>query len=122
MIALGLGLTSYKNVVLGFPLLPGVSEDVWTIESKISLKPLPEGPVEVLLTLPEPDAGWVSLADHFASSGLNFSVIEQNGHRQAQWTRETLERTPTLFYKKQVYRMQDGDLTDRDVPTVTQPH
>jgi len=122
MITLGLGLTLYKNVVLGFPLLPGVSEDVWTIETKISLKPLHEGPVEVVLTLPEPDAGWVSLDDHFASSGFNFTVIEQNGHRQAQWTRETLERTTTLFYKKQVYRMQDEDLTDRVVPTITPPN
>jgi len=61
MIVLGLGLTLYKNLVLGFPLLPGVSEDVWTIESKISLKPLREGPVDVVLALPEPDAGWVSL-------------------------------------------------------------
>lgn len=122
MIVLGLGLTLYKNIVLGFPLLPGVSEDVWTIESKISLKPLREGPVDVVLALPKPDAGWVSLDDHFASSGFNFSVTEKNGDRQAHWTRETMERTTTLFYKTQVYRMQDGDLTDRVVPKVAPPN
>jgi hypothetical protein len=122
MIVIGLGLTLYKNLALGFPLLPGVSEDVWTIESKISLKPVRGGAVEVVLALPEPDAGWVSLDDHFASSGFHFSVKEKNGHRHAHWTRETMERATTLFYKTQVYRMQDGGLTDRLVPKLVQPN
>ena len=121
MILLGLGLTLYKNIVLGFPLLPGIREDVWTIESKINLKPLHEGPVQIALTLPEDAAGWVSLDDHFASSGFNFSVTEQNGHRRAHWTRETMERATTLFYKKQVYRMRDRSLTDQVVPSVEPP-
>jgi len=122
MIVLGLGLTLYKNVVLGFPLLPGVSEDVWTIESKIKLKPLHEGVVDVVLTLPEEGTGWVSLDDHFASSGFNFSAIEKDGHRQAHWSRETMERTTTLLFKTQVYLMQGADLTDRVVPKVIPPN
>ena len=112
----------YKNIALGFPLLPGVSEDVWTIESKISLKPVRGGAVEVVLALPEPDAGWVSLDDHFASSGFHFSVKEQNGHRRAHWTRESMERATTLFYKTQVYRMKEVDLRDRVVPKLEPPY
>ena len=32
----GLGLTPYKNVVLGFPLLPGNQQPVWTIEAEVN--------------------------------------------------------------------------------------
>ena len=48
LVLVGLGLTLYKATVLGFPLIPGESRDVWTIEGKISFKP-GEGPVEVEL-------------------------------------------------------------------------
>jgi len=53
LIALGLGLTLYKKIELGFPLLPGQRQAVWTLESKISFKPV-GGPVEISLALPEP--------------------------------------------------------------------
>ncbi|MEM8662455.1 MAG: UUP1 family membrane protein, partial [Pseudomonadota bacterium] len=53
---LGVGLTLYKVVALGFPLFPGEYREVWTIESKINFSPS-EGPIEVDLTLPENLAG-----------------------------------------------------------------
>ena len=36
LIGLGLGLTLYKAISLGFPLLPGEYRVVWTLESKIN--------------------------------------------------------------------------------------
>jgi hypothetical protein len=61
---LGVGLTLYKVFSLGFPLLPGEYREVWTIESKINLKPT-NGPVQVDLKLPESVAGWVILEESF---------------------------------------------------------
>lgn len=121
MILIGLGLAAYKNLVLGFPLIPGVSQDVWTIESKITLKPIARESVEVSLVLPAPDAGWVSLDDHFASAGFNFSVIEVDKQRRAKWTRESIERATTLFYKTQVYRTDDVQLKRGAIPKITLP-
>jgi hypothetical protein len=121
MILIGLGLAAYKNLVLGFPLIPGVSQDVWTIESKITLKPIARESVEVSLVLPEPDAGWVSLDDHFASAGFNFSVIEADKHRRAKWSRESISRATTLFYKTQVYRTDDVQLKRGAIPKITLP-
>ena len=39
LILVGLGITLYKTTVLGFPILPGESREVWTIESKVSFQP-----------------------------------------------------------------------------------
>jgi len=120
LIAIGLGLTLYKKIELGFPLLPGQRQAVWTLESKVSFKPI-GGPIEISLALPDPQAGWVVLDDHFASSGFNFSVQELQGDRRARWTRQSLERTTTLHYKLEVYRSDIYDLGGSAVPDIVLP-
>jgi len=121
LIAIGLGLTLYKRIELGFPLLPGERQDVWTLESKISFKPK-DGPVEISMLMPEPRAGWVLLDEHFASSGFGFSVSQtEDGARQARWTRQSLERPTTLYYKLQTYRAETMGLGPSPVPEIIPP-
>ena len=107
----GIGLTLYKAINLGFPLLPGESRQVWTIESKINFKPS-GGPVQVDLTLPQGLGGWVILEEYFASSGFGFTVVEEGQSRSARWTRQNLDHSTTLYYKMQVYRPIDAQLED----------
>ena len=109
LILLGLGLTLYKVAKLDFPLLPGESREVWTIESKVSFEPA-SGPVDIRLRLPEALAGWVVIEEHFASSGFGFTIREQGDERYAQWTRSGLDRDTTLYYKLQTYRASDRAL------------
>lgn len=109
LILSGVGLTVYKTVRLGFPLLPGEYREVWTIESKISFEPT-KGPVAIELSLPEALGGWVNLEEHFASSGFGFSVNEVNDRRVARWTRQSLEQPTTLYYKLQAYHADDAGL------------
>lgn len=111
LIGLGMGLTLYKAINLGFPLFPGEYRDVWTIESKVSVEPAKKGPIQVDLQLPTMLAGWASVDEHFASSGFGFSVIEgaslsgaKDTARRARWTRQALERPTILYYKQQIYR------------------
>jgi hypothetical protein len=120
LILLGIGLTLYKSIVLGFPLLPGTYREVWTIESKISITPT-EGPVEVDLRLPEDLAGWVVLEEHFASSGFGFTVVDDKGARVARWTRQALDAPTTLYYKLQTYRLQESELDDAAIPDMEEP-
>lgn len=119
LIGFGLGLTLYKSLSLGLPLLPEQYQDVWTIESKINFDPV-EGPVDVSLKLPAGYNGWVTLNENFSSSGFGFTVVEDAGVRWARWTRQSLEEPATLYYKFQVYKASDSDLPDlpRTPPTV----
>ncbi len=105
--ALGISLTIYKVVVLGFPLLPGESKDVWTLESKITFEPT-GGPVKVSLALPDPRSNWVVLDENFASSGFGFSIDEAQDQSRAVWTRREVARAATLYYKLQVYKGLSG--------------
>ena len=101
---LGVGLALYKTISLGLPLLPGEYREVWTIESKISFIPREDKPVQVALHLPEALAGWVILEEHFASSGFGFTIVSEQGAREARWTRQSIDRPTTLYFKMQAYR------------------
>ncbi len=115
LIALGIGLTLYKAISLDLPLVPDQYREVWTIESKTSFTPTRTGnssqtatPVNVELRLPSAQAGWVILEEHFASSGFGFSIVEQGDANVARWTRQSLDRPTTLYYKMQIYRASDN--------------
>ena len=111
LIACGLGLTLYKSITLGLPLLPRQYQDVWTIESVISFEP-GEGEVEVLLSLPADDNGWITLNENYSTSGFDFTVLNHDAGRHAHWTRSSVEGPTTLHYKAQVYQINDYVLPD----------
>jgi hypothetical protein len=112
LIALGVGLTLYKAVSLNLPLLPGEYREVWTVESKTSFTPS-NGPVNVQLRLPASLAGWTILDEHFVSSGFGFSILQKpDTTSTARWTRQSLDRPTTLYYKMQIYRAS----LDRQLP------
>ncbi len=113
LLAVGLGLTLYKVFALGFPLFPGESREVWTLESKVTFAPS-GGPVDVHLTLPQTAGGWDVLDEYFASSGFGFSV-EDGQERRARWTRRELTEPATLYYKAQVSRKVLEPLDDSPV-------
>jgi hypothetical protein len=116
LIVFGLGLTLYKSITLGLPLLPEQYQDVWTIESKVSFQPT-EGPVEVSLTLPADNNGWVILNENFSSPGFGFTVAEDDLGSHAQWTRAQVNKPTTVYYKAQVYA-QSSDLAPPRQPAV----
>ncbi len=118
LITFGVGLTLYKSITLGLPLLPEQYRQVWTIESKIHFQP-GEGPVEVELSLPKGYNGWYTLNENFSSSGFGFSVLDgDGGDRRARWTRSELDEPATLYYKMQVYKAADFSLPELDVPSI----
>ena len=129
LISLGLGLTLYKAINLGFPLLPGEYSDVWTVETKANFRPSSNSAVEVELVLPKMLAGWTNLDEHFASSGFGFSIIDGQADtrlmadsRRARWTRQSLDRPTTLYYKMQLHRSADStQLPDFPVFNPVQP-
>jgi hypothetical protein len=117
LIILGLGITAYKVLELGFPILPGESREVWTIESKASFVPA-DGPVDAQLLLPYAQNGWRLLEENFASSGFGFSVLElPSGERRARWTQAEVNGETTLYYKLQTYRSDRSNLPLLAAPT-----
>jgi len=82
----GLSGALYKNLNLGFPLWPGESKNVWTLQSKIEFQPTGD-PIEVTLALPEKTSNGVIIDENFSSSGFGFVIFEEGEQRYARWTR-----------------------------------
>lgn len=120
LVLLGVGFAGYKALVLDYPLLPGESRAVWTLESKITFQAT-GGPVDVSLALPQVQGHWSVLDEYFVSSGFGFAVTEHDGHRRARWTRRDLEGPQTLYYKLQLVRKPLGRLPSMPVPPVQRP-
>lgn len=119
LIVFGLGLTIYKSISLGLPLVPSQYRDVWTIESKVRFQPS-EGPVEVLLALPEHHNGWVTLNDNYASSGFGFTILQDDLGSHARWTKKTVTESTLMYYKAQVYQ-DSSNLTPPGLSTTLPP-
>lgn len=110
---LGCGLTVYKSVQLGFPLMPGEYRTVWTIEAKVEFD-AENGPVKASLALPRVQRHMRILDETFSSSGYGFQIEESEGQYRAIWSRREVQGRQHLFYKLSVYS-RDGELVE-DLP------
>lgn len=104
--ALGIGLTLYKNQSLGFPLLPGQSEEVWTVESKVTFEAT-GSPITVSMILPQTGSNMTVLAESFSAPKYGFRVKEENDQRRAIWTQRSAEGPQTIYYKLDVVKNED---------------
>lgn len=100
---IGLSGALYKNLELGFPLWPGESRNVWTLQSKISFVPTGD-PIEVTLALPEKHSNGIIIDENFSSSGFGFVINEEREQRYARWSRRDVNTSSdiNLHYKMQV--------------------
>ncbi len=113
---IGLGLTLYKSVELGFPLLPGNQQPVWTIEAEVNFTAVGD-PVLVSLALPldPPD---ISILDQdFASPGYGFSEKDAEFSRRGVWSKRAASGDQSVFYRLDVHEKQHKPL-EVQVPPV----
>ena len=74
LITAGLGLTLYKYLILGFPLLGEDTSTVWSIEARVNFL-ASGGPAQASLTLPDQQAGVRILDESFCLSGLRHQSV-----------------------------------------------
>lgn len=101
-IVLGLALTIYKHLELGFPLTPGQYKTVWTIEAKTSFY-AEGGPVKASLALPSDHSKLVTLDESFGSSGYGFDSSKVDGIRYANWSKRDANGPQALYYRVRGY-------------------
>jgi len=103
LIAAGVGLTVYKSVTLGFPLMPGEYRKVWTVEAKVQFD-AEGGPVTASLALPRVQKHMRILGENFSAGGYGFEIEEGEGDYRAVWSRREAHGPQHLFYKLSVYQ------------------
>jgi hypothetical protein len=122
----GLSLFSYKVIVLGFPLVPDETADVWTVEARVAFEALP-GSVKVSLQIPTLTPGYTIFEENFVSPSFGFTTLYTASGRTAQWAVRQAEGPQTLYYRAVVYRdranlREDTTPTLPPVPVLDEPY
>ena len=61
-----------------------------------------DNPVNASLGLPDVRTpGFELVEEHAASPGYGFSIVEEGGHRRAEWTRREVKGEQSLYYNAQ---------------------
>ena len=98
LIALGLGIASYKVYYLGLPATPQQSAEVWTVQARLVFEG--EGkPAKIALHVPDLTPGFLKLDEDFISSHFGLAIDESNGNRRADWSVRRAKGDQTLYYR-----------------------
>ncbi len=111
----GLGLFFYKAFIMGFPLTPRRTSDIWNVEGRVEFVAL-NAPVKVSLFIPRTTRRFVIVNENFISQGYGITTTSQGGNRQAVWSVRKAQGQQTLYYQAVVRQV-----TTEGPPTVLRP-
>jgi hypothetical protein len=120
LVALGGSVFVYKWRVLGFPVEPDTTTQVWTVEARVGFEPGP-GPVKASLFIPGLTPGFAILDENFVSRGFGFTTRYVSGGREVQWARRRSRGPQTLYYRAVVYRDATQEARDTTPPFPPKP-
>lgn len=98
LIASALGIFSYKVTQLGFPVIPDLDSDTWTLEAKVSFRGEGE-PVTLRLALPESEGQFSVVDEAFIASGFGIETTTDETGRRAVFERRAQDGNAVLFYR-----------------------
>ena len=101
LIAAGISLAVWRHLELGIPWLSGQQEPVWMVEARIDFEGTDDS-VLASLVVPESPPGFRILSEQAASPGYGFSIVEEKGHRRAEWSKREVTGPQTLYFKVQL--------------------
>ena len=97
---IGIGLTLYKAISLGFPLTPSQWEEVWIVEAKIMFTAL-GGPARISLATPDYTPGYSIQVEDVASTHYGFTKMKDQKSWRAVWSARHVTGPQTVYYRVQ---------------------
>lgn len=115
--AIGLGVFLFKSLVLGFPVAPGATTDLWDVEMRLRFQAR-GGPVKLSLFIPADVRPYSIVDENFVSHGYGLTTARINDNRQAIWSLRRATGQQTLYYRAIVQRLETKEkLVTRNPPT-----
>ncbi len=96
--AIGLGFFFYKWLVLEFPLTAHKQTILWTVEAKVTFN-AQNKPAKLTLLLPRSNSNLVVADENFISRGFGLLLQQEEGNRQAVWSKRRVSGKQTLYYR-----------------------
>lgn len=108
LLLLGLGGVLYKNLVLGFSLLPEKRVTVWTVECQVTFQAA-GGPVTISLNLPDATKDLAVLEINGTGKGYSFSIDQSSKkERRATWESSFASGEQKLFLQTTISRRPEN--------------
>jgi hypothetical protein len=117
----GLGLFLYKAEVLGFPLTPKTTAQVWNVEARVSFE-AEEKPVKVSMFIPGATRQLAVVDERFISSGYGLAAKTENGNRTVIWSTRRADGKQNLYYHAVVRPFRTTAPKQDAEPHETAPH
>ena len=114
---LGWVLFLYKVLVLGFPLVPGITIDLWRIEARITFE-AKNAPVKVTLQIPLNMPQFLLMDESFVSYGYGLATQRTDEGRQAVWSIRKAKGYQGLYYRALIRRTEGKELPMKKSPEV----
>lgn len=103
--AVALAAIGYKWRVLQFPLQPGATVEVWTLQARIGYVP-EQGANRVTLQIPGDAPGWSVLDERFVARRHAKLEAREGAAREVQWAIRNARGEQALYYRANVVRAQ----------------
>ncbi len=118
LLLVGFGMTAYKHLVLGFPLTPGESSRIWTVQAQITFR-ADGNPVKAQLNLPDMTPHLYVVPEGIAPRGYGYHVEQTGAQRMAVWEARAPTGEQRLFFRARVYK--GGGITHQAAPPTDLP-
>ena len=103
LIVFGSLILAFKVVRLGFPSMPDMESEAWSIQARVELEPR-SGPARVSMLLPSRPTGYSVSEENFISRRFGLTLDEDTFWRQANWAVRRMRGPTTLYYRAMVMR------------------
>ena len=117
MATLGWVLFLYKVFALGFPLLPGVTADLWRIEARVTFQ-AKNVPVKVTVQIPHNMPRFLLMDESFVSHGYGLTTQRTEEGRQAVWSIRMAKGYQGLYYRALIRQTEGKELLVKNPPKV----
>ena len=108
---MGLFIFGYKVLVLGFPLSPDTTSDIWNVEARISLMAKGD-PVRISMYAPQSIKPYIITDESYIATGYGTTKELDKPNRTLTWSIREADGVQTLYYKSVIRQLKEWELED----------
>ncbi len=110
---LGLAIFLYKAVVLGFPLSPDTTSEVWNVEARISFQGRDEA-AEISMFTPQSIHPYIITTEAFVGQDYGITEHSEGPNRLVRWATRKAEGIQILYYRSIIRQMKEWETEFRE--------
>lgn len=96
---LGGVFTLYQIEVLGIPMSPSDTEEVWVIDTHLTFEPRSDRPLKIHLNIPQFDGAFRAVSERFISNNYGMMLDEEGENRTVIWSMRRADSLQSLYYR-----------------------